>query len=266
MSHPSIRHSVSKRSSEPTELEASEGIGYTHDFPAEHRRGLLPEPYFRWRGGEITRLEAFCDVVFGFALTLLVVSLEVPRNYAELLAAMRGFLPFAVCFAQLIMVWRSHYQFSRRYGLEDPYTLFLNIVLLFVVLFYVYPLKYVFSMVFSQLLGNEAPASIGNHEASVLMRIYAAGFAAVFLLLSLMYLHAYKLRNALGLDEVEVLETRATLQRNVIMVITGVGSFLLAIKNPELAGWFYFILAPALSIHGTIYGKRIRLLAERTRS
>ena len=40
---------------------------------SEHRRGLLPEKYFRWRSGEITRLEAFCDVVFGFALTLLVV-------------------------------------------------------------------------------------------------------------------------------------------------------------------------------------------------
>jgi uncharacterized membrane protein len=54
---------------------------------------LLPEPYFRWRGGEITRLEAFCDVVFGFALTLLVVSLEVPHSYAEMMAVVRGFVP-----------------------------------------------------------------------------------------------------------------------------------------------------------------------------
>src|SRR3984957_21255345 len=97
-------------------------------FPNEHRRGLLPELYFRWRGGEITRLEAFCDVVFGFALTLLVVSLEVPKTYAEMMAAMRGFLPFAVCFSQLVMIWLAHYRFLRRFGLEDPYTVFLNIV------------------------------------------------------------------------------------------------------------------------------------------
>ena len=119
---------------------------------SEHRRGLLPEKYFRWRSGEITRLEAFCDVVFGFALTLLVVSLEVPRNYAELMAAMRGFVPFAVCFAQLVMIWRAHYIFSRRYGLEDRYIVFLNVVLLFVVLFYVYPLKFVFTMLFLEIL------------------------------------------------------------------------------------------------------------------
>src|SRR5262249_51185932 len=100
-----------------------------HEPGSEHHRGLLPEKYFRWRSGEITRLEAFCDVVFGFALTLLVVSLEVPRNYAELMSAMRGFVPFAVCFAQLVMIWRAHYMFSRRFGLEDGYTVFLNMML-----------------------------------------------------------------------------------------------------------------------------------------
>ncbi len=54
-----------------------------HKGKTEKENLLAPEPYFRWRAGEITRLEAFCDVVFGFAITLLVVSLEVPRSYAE---------------------------------------------------------------------------------------------------------------------------------------------------------------------------------------
>jgi hypothetical protein len=35
---------------------------------------------FRWRGGEVSRLEGFSDAVFGFGLTLLVVSLEVPQT------------------------------------------------------------------------------------------------------------------------------------------------------------------------------------------
>src|SRR5580658_1192662 len=169
MSHRSQRHAAHERA-----VQAS-----SHGFPAEHRRGLLPEPYFRWRGGEITRLEAFCDVVFGFALTLLVVSLEVPRNYSEMMTAMRGFLPFAVCFAQLVMIWLAHYRFSRRYGLEDPYTVLLNVVLLFLVLFYVYPLKFVFTMLFAEIMGTDA-VNLGWHEASVLMRIYAIGFASVF--------------------------------------------------------------------------------------
>jgi uncharacterized membrane protein len=237
--------------------------GEHHEIPSEHRRGLLPEFYFRWRAGEITRLEAFCDVVFGFALTLLVVSLEVPRSYQELMAAMRGFVPFAACFALLISIWRAHYRFSRRYGLEDPYTVLLNVVLLFLVLFYVYPLKFVFTMVFDEATGHTTAGELGWHEASVLMRIYAAGFVSVFLLFALMYARAYKLRNELRLNTVETLGTRLAIQENLIMASVGMVSFLLAFKNPAWAGWSYFLLAPVLSIHGMIYGKRVKRLAER---
>ena len=44
---------------------------------------------FRWRSHEITRIEGLSDAVFGFAITLLVVSLEVPKTFNELLARMQ---------------------------------------------------------------------------------------------------------------------------------------------------------------------------------
>jgi hypothetical protein len=179
---------------------------------------------------------------------------------------MRGFLPFAACFALFVLIWRIHYQFSRRYGLQDPYTIFLNLVLLFLVLFYVYPLKFVFSLVFSQVSGGPTGADVTAHQGSMLMRIYAAGFMAVFLLFALMYTHAYKLRAALGLDEIECYLTKISVQQNFIMAAVGAVSFLLAMRNPGWAGWWYFALGPTLAIHGTVTGKRARLLAERTRS
>jgi uncharacterized membrane protein len=228
-----------------------------------HRPGVVAEKYFRWRAGEITRLEAFCDVVFGFAITLLVVSLEVPHSYSELIADMRGFLPFAACFAQLVLIWRTHYIFSRRYGLEDSYTVFLNAVLLFLVLFYVYPLKFVFTLLFSELTGASVPGSFGWHESSVVMRIYAAGFASVFLLFVLMYAHAYRLRDELGLTPVEVLETRFAMRENLLLTLIGVTSFLIALKSPAGSGWIFLTIAPILWAHGSVYGKRTRQLAEK---
>jgi len=253
------RHAASDR---PNSAHAQDMTSETpHELPAEHRRDLLPELYFRWRAGEITRLEAFCDVVFGFALTLLVVSLEVPRSYADLMAAVRGFVPFAACFAQLVFIWRAHYRFSRRYGLEDPYTVFLNVVLLFLVLFFVYPLKFVFTMLFEQVSGHNVAVTF--HEVSVLMRIYATGFAAVFIIFALLYARAYSLRNALGLNPVEELETRVAVQESVFMAAVGIISFALAFKYPSWAGWTFFVIGPGLALHGSVYGKRVRALAEK---
>src|SRR5271169_5754396 len=221
-----------------------------HTHPT-HGSAIVPEKYFRWRAGEITRLEAFCDVVFGFAITLLVVSLEVPHTYAELLADLRGFLPFAACFAQLAMIWRTHYRFSRRYGLEDGYTVFLNVVLLFLVLFYVYPLKFVFTILFSEITGAASAGDLGWREGSVLMRIYAAGFASVFALFVLMYAHAYRLRRELALSPAESLQTRFAMQENGVLALVGLTSFLVALKSPAWAGWTYMLIGPLLWIHGS---------------
>jgi len=259
MSHKSRPHSSPGSPEESG--GATTGAEAPHGFPAEHRSGLLPEKYFRWRGGEITRLEAFCDVVFGFALTLLVVSLEVPHSYDELITAMRGFVPFAACFAQLVMIWRAHYIFSRRYGLEDAYTVFLNVVLLFVVLFYVYPLKFVFTFVFLQLTGALPSGTLTDFQASVVMRIYAVGFAAVFVLFLLMYTHAYKLRRELGLTPAEALGTRNAAQENALLAAVAGVAFFVALHRPDWSGWTYALIGPVLTVHGSIYGKRVRMLA-----
>ena len=51
---------------------------------------------------------------------------------------MRGFPSFACCFALLVWIWYEHNLFFRRYGLHHPWTVFINGMLLFVTLFYVW--------------------------------------------------------------------------------------------------------------------------------
>ena len=66
-------------------------------------KGIGDNKKFRWRSHEISRIEGLSDGVFAFAVTLLVVSLEVPKTFGELMYAMRG-LAFAH-FTLLFIVW-----------------------------------------------------------------------------------------------------------------------------------------------------------------
>ena len=221
---------------------------------------------FRWRGGEISRVEGFSDAVFAFAITLLVVSLEVPRTFHELAGVMRGFFAFAVCFTLLVVIWREHYVFFRRYGLQDTTTIWLNAALLFVTLFYVYPLKFVFNLVLSGLTGAEAgaPPAIEPGQVPTLFVIYGAGVIALYLLLALMYVHAYRKRGDLELTPVETFDTRASIVGHLLAVGIGLVSVLLAVTLPQrmvgLAGFAYFLFGPVMAIYGTVAGSRRRRL------
>ena len=67
---------------------------------------------FRFRGSEVKRIEAFSDAVFAFAVTLLIVSLEVPRSFEELMNTMRGFVAFSVTFLLLMLICMNKIFFS----------------------------------------------------------------------------------------------------------------------------------------------------------
>lgn len=236
------------------------------------QRQIGNEEGFSWRGEEASRIEGFSDAVFAFAVTLLVVSLDVPNTFDELLATMQGFFAFAVCFWLLLVVWFEHYKFFRRYGLSrDAFTMHLNAILLFIVLFYVYPLKFLFTLLVDQLLGintvvsSETSAAVEKIEPgqiSLLMVIYGAGFVAVQFVFLLLYLRAYASREALELDSSERSITRQEIQGFLLGM--GVGLLSIAIAffgGQEAASWAgatYLLLFPALMANGYLMAWRRR--------
>ena len=218
------------------------------------------------RGVGMSRIDVFSDVVFGFALTLLVVSLEVPKNYAELHEAVRGFLPFAICFTFLLMVWHAHYVFFRRYALHDKTTIVLNSALLFVVLFYVYPLKFLFTTLVGEFTGHPTATQFRSQgEVTELMLLYGVGFAAVYLLMAALYCNAWRQRDSLELNGIERLITMASVVDAV--GIAGVGllscalSLLLPARYTGDAGYIYFLIGPWKTVTGVYFGRKVRLLA-----
>lgn len=226
---------------------------------------------FRWRSHEICRLEGLSDAVFAFAVTLLIVSLEVPRTFAELSETMHGFLPFAISFAMLFQIWYAQFLWFRRYGLQDALTTTLNAVLLFVVLFYVYPLKFLFTYLTSNVFGGRGMAHLPDgrvepmlkgNDAFSMMLIYNAGFIAVFLLFVLLYFHAWRKRRDLELDSREGFMTKERLGANVCFVGVGLLSTgVLALGGSAAAGrsgMTYMLIAPVLTLYFSVMGKRFR--------
>ena len=220
------------------------------------------------RRHEITRLEAFSDAVFAFALTLLVVSLEAPRTYFELMTLARGFLPFACSFALLIWIWYEHSAFFSRYDLHDPLTVTLNAALLFVVLFYVYPLKYMTTIMFSALLPElhlEPPS--GPTQLGRLFVLYGSGYVSVFAILTALYYRAWRKRGALSLTPLEAFDARLHAGKHALSAMVGLLSIGWALAAPgrlvPFAGFVYFLMAPVQTFYGAWSGKRRRLRFEK---
>jgi uncharacterized membrane protein len=222
----------------------------------------------RWRSHEPTRLETFSDAVFAFAVTLIIVSLEVPKSFDELFETMKGFISFGVCFTLLFLIWNNQNIFFRRFGLVDAYTTALNGFLLFLVLTYTYPLKFLFTLVFSgdntYLSHGQKLSMIRIDQIPTLMYVYDAGYLLIYLLFYLMYRHAQNNAEKLELTEYELFETRSQMYINLLNVMIGALSIVATIILPTglkgSAGYVYFLLAIIYPVFFRARGKKSKQL------
>ncbi|HUQ89184.1 MAG TPA: TMEM175 family protein [Vicinamibacterales bacterium] len=210
-------------------------------------------------GREVSRIEGFSDAVFGFALTLLVVSLEVPDNFEGLKTIVRGFVPFAATFALVCWIWFEHYSFFRKFDAEDGLTIFLNCALLFLVLFFVYPLKFVFSRVIPDLTEG-ARLGMTESDGRMMMWLYSAGFVAMMAVFWLLYLNQHRNRKALNLSDEQSFAAYAGAQTHLLSVFVGLLSILMALTLPikwlGLAGVVYMLQGPLHWRNGVLIARQ----------
>jgi uncharacterized membrane protein len=207
---------------------------------------------FRDRGVAVTRLEAFVDAAFAFAVTLLVISLDaIPDSIPAMVEALKGVPAFAVSFAQIAAFWSAHATWSRRFGLDDGKSKALSLLLVFLVLVYVYPLKILFGNFFAWISGHWLPAAAAITSLDDLrwmFVIYGVAFATMSFCLAMLYRHALTQAAVLALSAEEIAASRAELLRWHYTIAVAALSVMVALLLPaRLPPWM-------LGLPGMLYG------------
>jgi hypothetical protein len=169
------------------------------------------------RGAQTTRTEAFVDAAFAFAVTLLVISLDaIPGSIPAMIDALKGVPAFAASFAQIMLFWTAHAAWSRSFGLDDARSQRLSLLLVFLVLVYVYPLKILFSAFFAWITQDYLPpvARIGNlGDLQGMFVVYGVAFGTLSLCLAALYRHALRADIVPPLDPAEARVARGEMLR-----------------------------------------------------
>ena len=171
------------------------------------------------------------------------------------------FPAFVICFTILMLFWNAHYTYHRRYGLDDAFSRVLTMAILVLVLFFVYPLKFLFTMLTVGMFGldmADAPHLDGDHQVRQLYMIYGLGFAGVWGLYATLYHHAWRKRAALGLDaggaalHARIADRHVDLRGRLPAVDpAGAGH-----SSSWLPGFIYFLLGPLQALNGIWHGRK----------
>jgi hypothetical protein len=195
-----------------------------------------------------------------------VVALEVPHTFEGLMDVVRAFPAFILCFMLLMTFGNAHYRYHRRYGIDSAFSRVMTMAIIVLVLFYVYPLKFLFTLATVEMFGidlHNAPHLEGREQVQTLYVIYGLGLAGVWGLYAALYGHALASREKLQLDATETALTRADLRGNLIYVFVCCLSILLAVLTTIswLPGFIYFLIAPLQTINGMRSAREVRRLA-----
>ena len=222
-------------------------------------------------GERNSRLDAFVDAAFAFAVTLLVISADrIPDSVETLLLALKTVPAFAASFTMVAVFWYAHVRWSRRYPLETVPAVLLSLLLVFLVLIYVYPLRLLFGTFFAWLSNGWLPVPLRDfsyQDDVVLMFIaYGIAFASMSACIAGLYAHAWTRRRFLQLASADAAEATGEVASYLFFVAAGLASAWLAWALPDnpaawqlaIPGFLYFLLALTgwVGTAGTRWGLR----------
>lgn len=231
--------------------------------------GALHHEQFRHRGDEILRIEALSDAVFAFSVSLLVAALEVPQTFEELTEIIAGGIPFFATVALVFLFWYQQYIYFRHYALNDATTILINLLYLALILFYIYPLKFLFSLLLMGFTGiNLFPKAaaeglpvLTQEQFPHLVLLFSVGYMLIWLLLYLMHVRAMSFARELSLNAYELLYTRKEKRGALWNALIGFTALLLAITGIAwLSGLCYLFIPVVLIANEQLFKRQLKRL------
>jgi uncharacterized membrane protein len=198
------------------------------------------------------RLEALSDGVFAFAATLMVVEVGSSTELISFSEELPNFISFGASFFIMMALWKLHYNFFRRTKYVDNWIITFNMILLFTVLFYIFPVKSLLDSMLKQ-------RGMRIDDLARLFQIYSFGFSTLFLSFVLMYWRAYKKDGKIDNPYVLLFYTR----HFSIFVLVGLVSAAMAYFQIGVAygapGFVYAILGLLCYLHSLQFQKKYSL-------
>jgi uncharacterized membrane protein len=123
------------------------------------------------------RLDNFTDAAFAFAVSLLVIGgARAPETFAALIGSLGDIPAFAFGFAVMAMFWLGHVRWRRLRGEGGVLAIFLTLLLIFLTLIYVQPLR---AMATATGLFFTGQGKMFGGSLPGLFTVYGTGFVAM---------------------------------------------------------------------------------------
>lgn len=223
------------------------------------------DPNLNYRGNNPGRLDNLTDAVFGIAITLLIFNLVNPNSFEDLVSFTKTLPAFLVSITFLMIVWKEHVNFSQIYGLTNSWIQALNVLFISLIIFYVYPLRFLTLFLTNFLFETEISIQIKAVQVPDLMIYYGFLAMGLYVCLLFFYLNAFRNRISLSLNRFELFHTRMQLIRMAIFVCVPLVSILVVILlrgrhvglASMLGGMTYILYTPLMIFWTRIYKNRV---------
>lgn len=170
-----------------------------------------------------SRLDNFTDAAFAFAVSLLVIGgAGAPATFDQLAGALGDIPAFAFGFAVVAMFWAGHVRWRRLRGDGDMLSTLLTLLLIFLALIYIQPLRGMAAAVGLWFTGKGG--GFGG-SLSGLFAVYGTGFVAMALTMAALF---WDVRRKPGLGARDRIVARGEQSIWLILAVTGTASILVS--------------------------------------